>query len=268
MRIFKYWIEHSKDLTIAEGIQQVSKVFGGSNISIEDAKKDAEIKLEKAQKIINGEFRKDESYEADIIEEIIHEIDKDNIITRNRYGALVLNSRKLMFIDIDDYSKRSFWDKIFNRKLTQKELILKQISKTIKKGKYADLGFRVYETFKGFRVIVSGKDFSPRSKESKSIMKDFSADNLYRWLCIKQNCYRARLTPKPHRIKQNRIKVIFPNRTKTEQEIIENWIQSYESNSNNFATCKLVLEYGRSYSNRVIDYHDKHTRISTNLNLA
>ena len=267
MRIFKYWIEYSKILTI-EDIQQPSKVFGGSNISIEDAERDAKIKLEKAQKIINGELGKDESYEADIVEEIIHEIDKNNIVTRNRYGALVLNSKKLMFIDIDNASKKSFWDKIFNRKLTHKELLLKQISKTMKKAKYADLGFRVYETFKGFRVMVSGKNFSPRSDESIKMMQDFSADALYRWLCIKQNCYRARLTPKPYRIKQKRIKVIFPDRTEAEQEKMENWVRAYDEISNNFATCKLVLEQGRSYSNRVIDYHDRHSKINTNLNLA
>ena len=150
MRIFKYWIEHSKTLNI-DGLKQVSKAFGGSNISESDAKKDAEKKLDRTQKIINGELRKDEDYEADIIEEIIEKIDDNNIVTRNRYGALVLNSKSLMFIDIDDYSK-SLFDLLFRKEKSQKELMLKKIEKTIQKKSYSDFGFRIYETHKGFRV--------------------------------------------------------------------------------------------------------------------
>lgn len=266
MRIFKYWVEHSKELNV-DDIVQPSKVFGGSNVSVFEAMKDAEAKLLNVQKIINGELRKDHDYEADIIEEIIEKIDDANIVTRNRYGALVLNSKELLFIDVDAYSKTLF-DLIFRRKYSLKDLMLHNIEKTAKKIKYADFGFRVYETANGFRILITNKSFDPRSNESKRIMDDFHSDYLYRWLCIKQNCYRARLTPKPYRVNQKKIKVIYPNRNEMQEQELSNWLNEYEQKSNSFSTCRLVKEYGRTRMNKVIEYHDKVTGIKLATPLA
>ena len=266
MRIFKFWVEYSKELDI-NGMKQSSKVFGGSNLSESDAIEDAKNKLIKAQRKINGEIEKNDEYESDIIEEIIEKIDDDNIITRNRYGALVLNSKKTMFIDIDSYSK-SILDVLFKNKLSLKELMLGKIKKTIKKSKYSVLGFRVYETKRGYRVLVTNKDFNPRSKESRRMMNDFNSDYLYRWLCVKQNCYRARLTPKPYRIKQKAIKVVFPNRNNEEQATLTNWIKEYEQKSSRFSTCQLVNQFGEVKMNPVIEYHDKLTGIKWPKKLA
>ena len=38
MRIFKFWVESSQQLDI-KGKKQKSKIFGGSNLSVEDAKR-------------------------------------------------------------------------------------------------------------------------------------------------------------------------------------------------------------------------------------
>jgi hypothetical protein len=266
MRIFKYWVEHSKELNI-DGIKQPSKVFGGSNVSEFEAIKDAENKLSNVQRIINGELEKDKEYEADILEEIIEKIDDVSVVTRNRYGALVLNTKELMFIDVDHYSKTVF-DFIFRRKYSLKELMLRNIEKTANKKIYADFGFRVYETANGFRILITNKAFAPRSQESKRIMSDFNSDYLYRWLCVKQNCYRARLTPKPYRVKQKKIKVIYPNRNELQQQELLNWVNEYEQKNKSFSTCRLVKEYGRTRMNKVIEYHDKITGVKLAATLA
>ncbi|RZS92260.1 hypothetical protein [Aquimarina brevivitae] len=255
MRIFKIWVEYSKELDI-DGIKQSSKVYGGSNISESDAIIDAQNKLNRAQRIIYGELQKDEEYESDIVEEIIEKIDDENIVTRNRYGALVLNSKRIMFIDVDNYSK-SITDHFFRKNLSVKELMLTKIKKTINQKKYSHLGFRVYETNKGYRILVTNKNFNPRSKESKKMMEDFNADYLYRWLCIKQNCYRARLTPKPYRIKQKGIKVIYPKRSKEQQKQLDDWIIKYEQKSREFSSCHLVYQFGEVKVDKIIEYHDR-----------
>lgn len=236
-------------------------------MSAEDALRDAEAKLQKTQQKIDGSALDDKDYEVDIVEEVIHTLDEDNVATRNRYGALVLNSKKLMFIDIDTYSKTVF-DVLFNRSLSQKELMLKRIHQLVKKRNYHSFGFRVYETTKGFRVMVLNQDFSARSRISKRLMSDFNADYLYRWLCIKQNCYRARLTPKPYRIKQKGTKVIYPDRTEEQQKALSEWIDSYESKSTRFSTCRLALVWGPQEQSRVIDYHDEKTGIRQGQKLA
>jgi len=266
MRIFKFWAEHSTKLNVG-GTPQLSKVFGGSNYSLSDTILDAEKKFKKAQDKIDGDYSKDDDYESDIMEEVIHTIDDDNIVTRNRYGALILNSKKLLFIDIDSHTN-SLSDFIFRRNFSPKELMLFYIEKTAQKKKYDRFGFRVYETAKGFRVLVTNKDFDPRSKESKGIMNDFNSDYLYRWLCIKQNCYRARLTPKPYRIKQKGIKVIYPNRNKEQELFLSKWIMEYDQKSKDFSTCHLVKEIGRTQMNDAIEYHDKLTSIKWSQKLA
>jgi len=279
MRIFKYWVPYSQKLKIdsntsmlsfngntVKSSEHVFTTYGGSNFSESDAKEDAKRKLERVQKIMGGEISpNDEDYEADILEEILHQVDSDNIVTRNRYGAEVLNCKKIMFIDVDNCSRGLF--DIF-RGLTNKESTLKRIVKKCKKTHFSHLGFRVYETFKGFRIMVVHKDFDPKSDESKKIMKSFNADYLYRRLCIKQNCYRARLTPKPFRINQKGIRVIFPKKDIIQEERMAKWINEYNSKSANYASCKLVFKYGRSTTNRVIDYHDKKTKAETEYELA
>ena len=279
MRIFKYWVPYSQKLKIdgntskqgyngntIQNSEHVFTTYGGSNFSEDEAEEDAKRKLERVQKIMDGEiYPNDEDYEADIMEEIIHQIDSDNIVTRNRYGAEVLNCKKIMFIDVDNCSRGLF--DIF-RGLSNKESTLKKITKKCKNTRFSHLGFRVYETFKGFRIMVIHKEFDPKSDESIKIMKAFNADYLYRRLCIKQNCYRARLTPKPFRINQKGIRFIFPKKDIIQEERIVKWIKEYDSKSENFASCKLVFQHGRPTTNRVIDYHDKKTKALTEYKLA
>lgn len=267
MRIFKYWVEHTKTLVI-DDLRQPSKIYGGSNISESEAIKDAERKFQNAQKKINNQLGRDDSYEVDIREEIIEEIDSENIVTRNRYGALVLNSKNMMFIDIDEYT-RSIWDMLFNRSKTQKEFMLAHIEKTTQRIEYADFAFNIYETHKGYRVLVTNQTIDPRSEKSRKMMKAFHADRLYRYLCVYQNCYRARLTPKPHRIKQKRIHVIFPNRNAEGQMKLDNWIRSYDERSKTFSTCRFIKSIGNaSLNNKIIKFHDDRCNIHKSYPLA
>jgi len=266
MRIFKIWVEHIQELEI-DGIKQPSRFWGGSNISEADALEKAKRKSIKAQKIINGEEERDEHYVVDIMEEIVDKIDDDNIITRNRYGALVLNSSKMLFIDIDTHVK-SLFDVLFREKLSRKELMLRRIERKVRKARYSNLGFRLYETFKGYRLLVTNKDFAPQSAESRRMMKDFKADWLYERLCVKQNCYRARLTPKPYRVKQKKIRVTYPKRSLEEQENLNSWIRDYDDKSSKYSTCRLVKEFGNVEMNQIIAYHDKWTKVKWSKKLA
>ncbi len=279
MRIFKYWVAYSQQLNIngnhsifrfnsdlTPNNEHIFTTYGGSNFSEDDAKKDAKRKLDRVQKIMNQEISPDdEDYEADIKEEILHEIDSENIVTRNRYGAEILNCKKTMFIDVDN-CYRGLFD-IF-RGLTPKESTLKRIKKKTQRKDYSHLGFRVYETFKGFRVMVVHKDFNPKSNESDKMMRAFSADYLYKRLCKKQNCYRARLTPKPFRIDVKGIRIIFPKKDPIQEKRITKWIEEYNSKSKNFSSCKLIFKHGRSTTNRIIEYHDQKTNALTDYELA
>jgi len=266
MKIYKYWTVEKQKILIDNAEQEV-KCYGGSNLSVEDARLKAREKAEKIQRKIAGEKRLFEDYEAEIREELLQTIDDHSAITRNRYGARVLNVENLMILDIDK-PKPSFGD-LFKKKDLQsdKAKIFDMVRKLATSSKYKDYGFRIYETYQGARVIVLGKDFNPRDNETKKIMDEFNCDPLYTLLCRKQGCYRARLTPKPHRMKVRGYKVKYP-RDGDDSEF-QRWLSEYETVSRSFSVCKLIEQVGSGqYVNDVVRLHDDVTGVGYPQRLA
>src|SRR6185369_17937518 len=95
MKIYKYWTVEKQKILI-DGAEQEVTCYGGSNVSVEDARGKAREKAQKNQRKIAGERNLFEDYESEIREEILQTIDDHSVITRNRYGARVLNVEKLM----------------------------------------------------------------------------------------------------------------------------------------------------------------------------
>jgi hypothetical protein len=100
---------------LIDGVEQNIICYGGSNISVEDAQVRAKEKAEKVKRKIKGEKHLFDEYEAEIREEILQIIDNHSAITRNRYGAQVLNVEKILILDIDK-PKTSFGD-LFRKKV-------------------------------------------------------------------------------------------------------------------------------------------------------
>src|SRR4029079_3491054 len=100
MKLYKYWVAEKQRILI-DGEQQEINCYGGSNISTDDARAKAREKSEKIQRKIKGEKHLFDEYEAEIREEILQIIDGHSAITRNRYGAQVLNVENLLILDID-----------------------------------------------------------------------------------------------------------------------------------------------------------------------
>jgi hypothetical protein len=102
MRVFKYWVA-SDFRSDWNGKTFCGRCHGGSNLSENAARQDAVRCWTQVMANIRGERggHNTPAYTADIREELIHEIDANNLVTRNRYGAEVLNSTDHLFIDID-----------------------------------------------------------------------------------------------------------------------------------------------------------------------
>src|SRR5215510_16559935 len=100
MKLYKYWTLEKQRILI-DGAEQEVKCYGGSNISVEDARQKAREKAEKIQRKIAGEKHLFDEYEVEIREELLRIIDDHSAITRNRYGAQVLNTENTMILDID-----------------------------------------------------------------------------------------------------------------------------------------------------------------------
>lgn len=266
MRIFKFWQVESERFEI-DGNPILIKCYGGSNVSDEDARAQAREKIAKVKRRINGDRRVFETYETEIREEVVSFLNEEAVITRNRYGAQVLNLQNIMVLDIDK-PKTSFFD-LFRKRddSSDKQKIIEMVRKLAQKPAYRELGLRIYETSKGIRVIVVGKTFNPASSATNEMMKEFNSDNLYRFLCQKQKCFRARLTPKPSRIKIRAYRVKFP-RSAEEEAPFREWLAGYEHASQGFSTCRFVEQIGPGLLPDVIRLHDEISGAYRDLRLA
>ena len=255
MKIYKYWVTEKQKMVI-DGAEQSITCYGGSNISAEDARGRAKDKAEKVKRKIKGEKHLFDEYEAEIREEILQVIDDHAAITRNRYGAKVLNAERLLILDIDK-PKSSFGDLFKKRDAGQDKLKIFDMVRKLAP-KYQDYGFRIYETYQGARVIVLGRDFDARDRDTVKMMSEFNCDRLYMTLCQKQGCFRARLTPKPYRMKIRRYKVQFPR--EGDDAELQGWLADYERESRNFSVCKFIEQIGSKHSvNDVMRLHDEIT---------
>jgi hypothetical protein len=269
MKIYKHWVVEKQKILIDGHAQEIT-CYGGSNVSEEEARLRAREKAEKIQRKIAGEKHLFDRYEAEIREELLRIIDDHSAITRNRYGAQVLNTEKMMILDIDKPKSAGGGGLagLFKKKDTRppKDQIFEMV-RNLATTRYREYGFRLYETYQGARVIVLGRDFDPRHDQTRRMMDEFNCDPLYTTLCIKQDCYRARLTPKPYRMKLRGYKVKYPRQG--EEIEFQRWLSEYEHVSRDFSVCKLVEQLGpRQDINNVVQLHDDITGIGYPLRLA
>jgi len=91
VRIFRFWVvEERRENRGRKTIE--GRVFGGSNVSAADAVADLETRWRGVcERVFDGKSRDAATYDADIREEIVEMLDENAVVTRNRYGAEILN---------------------------------------------------------------------------------------------------------------------------------------------------------------------------------
>lgn len=266
MQFRKYWVAVTGTVTI-DGVPKEIRCYGGSDISEEEARADALAKRARVQRRIAGDADAFRDYEPAIREEIIETLDTHNVVTRTRYGALILNSGDTVFVDIDKPPRR-FWKSLFAwRGKNDKGRILDHVREVAVLPAWSAYGFRVYETCGGVRAIVSGPAMTPGSPAAAALFTALHADPLYAFLCERQGCFRARLTPKPERAGVKRMAVEFP-RDDAQQQALSRWLPVYESASARFGVCRFLAEFGPASCSRIIDLHDLRTQAHRQLPLA
>lgn len=266
MQTYKYWKREYSEMTAPGGELIKVSALGRSNSSADEAASDARDRLVKVKAKIAGEYPDQADYSADIREEVVRELDEKNVVTRNRYGALVLNTEAATIIDVDEHRK-GFLETLGFKKRENKPAIIEDLEKVALRPEYADLGFRLYETYKGVRVIITGAYCNPEDR-GFSLMRACHSDPLFRTLCMKQACYRARLTPKPHRLKMKGIKYKWPLEGDALAAAAD-WIKDYEERSRDFAVCRYIKTLGRQGApDALVQFHDGETRAASGLPLA
>lgn len=299
MNIPRFWTSAEGAADTSAGRATPLKCYGWSHDNIADAKARATEALARLLERVRQGAPFPEKYvyaDRPIREEILEEMhDADGqlqgLITRNAYGAAVLNTSRVMFVDIDDEKHDTAprspdagtaGDVVARvlRWFTRKEPAPVQASyrpaptsenevpQTVAAFARAnpDWSMRCYRTFAGWRLLVTHLTFDPVSEQVREVLTALDSDHKYVELTRVQQCFRARLTPKPWRCDIPPPIRIFPRESAALQRKHAKWLTSYERASSKFATCRYVQTLGATTqcpeAQLVVLWHDRITRAS------
>lgn len=292
MKLYAHWARDTRLLRTAGGWEGSVSFAAGSNVSAADAQDrlermfaatEALFRLPHAQESDVAEYRArlreildpfeaGGEYARPICEEVLAHLDAHNVVTRNRVGAEVLNSENLCFIDIDRVrpTLRELLGGLFGGARGAEGLLRSRMEKLLAETRGARHGFRVYRTAAGFRAVAFGFADDPSGEDFARLCDRLDADGLYRQLCVTQRCFRARLTPKPHRVGMASFKKLgrFPYAGGDAPARVADWVRDYQYKCERRAVCSFLFDLGQVGTSAALAEHDRRTRCYSGLPLA
>jgi hypothetical protein len=260
MLIPSHWSKARGSAEDPEGKRFALQIWGWSQTSVAEAAQLAGRRLAEAcARVARGALR-DEAYfygKAPLREEVVRGVagaaaDAAAVVTRNRYGALVLNTSRVPFIDVDDPSGP-----------------LERVRAAC--GRFSRTSFRIYRTAAGFRVLATDLLLDPASSESAGMLAAFAADPFFVKLCKLQASFRARLTPKPWRCGCGLPPGSYPREGRA-VSAMSSWLQEYGAACRAKATCELLETQGPGRTlpeaQPIVAEHDRACRVGESLPLA
>jgi hypothetical protein len=260
-----------------------------SDISHADAERQALAAVTKMDEVFRSGDRPQNRYgypNAALREPVLKEISNDSgapsaAITRNGYGCEVLNTARVMFVDVDFPEPAAptlggLIGKWFGGKTAAPASTITEAHVVSKaedwSRQHEGWGWRVYRTLGGIRLMATHAVFEPGDAMTAQVFDFFGADPLYRRLCKTQKSFRARLTPKSWRCGLKAPDVRWPWEDPEREARFNQWDQKYQSVSSRYATCRLITATGSREAHPevipLIRLHDETTRVDSGLQLA
>ena len=310
MRSFpRHWATVRESVTFPSGQEWALTIHGASELSVEDAQRDARERLRRVVEAGGPQRGTGSGLEyyplRRLPEELLDEVRSPDgtliaAITRNRYGAAVLNTDAVLISDIDldepsaqDVVRGSgagLLSRLFGggrgEQLTaqEREPDAFGLRSPGRRGEHhartlaliedftahhPELGVRTYRTRNGFRLLITGSGAAPASDRARELMSSLRSDELYMTLCRVHDTYRARLTPKPWRIEVDRFEELG---TRTAADDVHRaWVKRYREASAEVAVCRLLSSTGPApdpLEQQIIDLHDRAVRPESGQRLA
>ncbi|MBL8130557.1 MAG: hypothetical protein JNL42_01760 [Anaerolineae bacterium] len=283
MNIPKYWAKSGSRPVRTQRRMIDLAVWEWSNTSTAEAQRKAEAHLnETAQRLEAGNAIPAYPYGERVLrEEIVQTVSSADgaevgIITRNGYGALIMNAAGAMFIDIDfpeghtSLSPRSLFNRLRGVQPSSPEA--EAVARVLDWARqHPDLGLHIYRTCAGLRCLVTSQTFDPNGADTHAILTALHSDPLYVRLCRQQSSFRARLTPKPWRIGAG-LPGRYPRMSSEEEDDHRRWLRTYEQASLDVSVCRLVTSTGSQTVHPdiapILTLHDQLTRLDQRATLA
>jgi hypothetical protein len=134
---------------------------------------------------------------------------------------------------------------------------------------------RLYRTPAGLRLLALHRVFDPRESEVEAAFEALRVDPIYARMCFNQNCFRARVSPKPWRLGLQRLRSPYSAAWRPEHAELPArlaWIAQYDRASANHAACRYLDTLGTGRvdiaAERVQGLHDRMCRAELDLPLA
>jgi hypothetical protein len=277
MRIPRHWVRGEFTGPDRTGRQATFLAWGWSFESLAAARADAVARARRVFDFITAGRKPDEyAYlEQPLREEIIQSVQAEGkdvgVITRNRYGALVLNCPSVLFADVDFPPGRSagLLDALAGlfspaRRRQRAEAAQEATLAGVRRWLAANSSHacRVYRTRAGLRLLFVDGLYEPTSAQTVSILKGLGSDKLYCRLTARQECFRARLTPKPWRCGLSRPPNRYPWLDQTAENAYRQWERRYAEKAKGRRICELLETLGHAQPNEqvaaIIAMHDQY----------
>lgn len=289
MKIARFWVRESAKLLDNDGVEVSTTAWGWSSDNVEEARDRAKVAAERVVRYLARSTEPENSWFAEYQyfggrpprEEILQEFhdasgETSATITRNIYGSTVLNCRDLMFIDIDCCEPPALL------RWVRAMLGIHRPTRRSEAGAMENIRYwsnvnpqtamKVYRTAAGLRVAIVDRVIRSNDPDVHGILKELDSDPRYRLLCDAQQCFRARLSPKPWRIGVEMLRERYPFDDAAAEATYRDWQRRYDAAAPRYATCQFVERLGPptidSTLAPLIELHDAMTGASNRLPLA
>ena len=278
MHIPRIWTNVSADGQLPDGKVVPVSIWGWGEDE-RSARATAAERLKRVlERLLRGEVPDRYAYgSTPLREEILLTIESSvpgepaGIVTRNGFGAQILNTARLLFLDVD-VAAPTILQRIQrllggrsaeNRALAALRQALQQHGRAT---------FRIYRTASGLRALAVDREFDPTGREAQELMQLTGTDPAFARLCLVQRSFRARLTPKPWRCRTSMPPGRYPRPAGEVQVRFTEWLREYEQASKNYATCRYLETAGNGSAKgdvkNLLVLHDQQTRCDEALPLA
>jgi hypothetical protein len=280
----------------ARGSHEGTTCWGWSDADEGDARRKAEERARVVAAKVDGSAHRRETLERypygrrPLKEKVLEEIrdaggETHAVLTRNSYGAVVLSTARIPFVDIDVESGAeepqrgllAWLRRLFTEPPVDVEAKGPSLDRKLEEIEgwtraHPEWSFRIYKTYGGLRLLVTSPLVEPKSDRFGQLCRDLGADPIYMRLCQELRSYRARLSPKPWRCGALRPPVEWPFQSKEEEREFERWLEEYRTLGEQFATCGYVTRFGSDEGDSdvrtIVEFHDRKTKVGSELELA